>query len=84
MQLVDGEVEVAIRSDRQGIRPKNSRVLRDSLPLTAGLELPDTIPFVVSSVNASLVVRLKPVRSALFSQIDYRLGECFFRRRPIS
>src|SRR5580698_1991788 len=45
----------------------------DRLPLAIGLPLTDAVMLVVTGVDSTLVVRLKPVRRALLSQIYYRL-----------
>src|SRR5271170_6956260 len=52
VDLVGGEIEIAVRPHRHRVRPKNPRIVGDGPPLTVRLPLADAVVLVVAGVDA--------------------------------
>ena len=61
VELIGGEVEVAVAGHRQRVRPEHARVVHQRLELAVGPAAEDRVVLVVRRVDPPLVVRLQAV-----------------------
>ncbi|KXN97806.1 hypothetical protein LS48_14815, partial [Aequorivita aquimaris] len=83
MQLVCGEIEIAIGADRQGIGPADARIADQGRPLAA-IEHPDRIVFVITGEDTPTIILGNAIRRALAPQATNRTPKLLFRHRRIA
>jgi hypothetical protein len=75
VQLLRGEVQVAVRADRKSVGPQYARIMHQVTPAPVRPEAVDDVVFIVTDVDVTSSIGLQPIRGAFVAQVFHRLSQ---------